>query len=197
MNTLKAQIIKRCFDLCLSFFLIVLLFFPVLVIAVIIGLKFKENPIFVHERIGKHRKPFLLYKLRTIPGNLPKDVMGKDVLLSRFSRFLLHYKLNELPQLFNILKGDMSFVGPRPDIKGYADELSADDAVILEVKPGLTGPATIKYRNEQLLLEEKENPLQFNRDVIWPDKVKLNKAYIENWSFKKDLLILFKTLFKT
>ncbi len=109
-------------------------------------------------------------------------------------RFLREMKWDELPQLWNVLKGDMSFVGPRPDIPGYADALEGEDRIILSVKPGLTGVASLYFKDEEELLAQQENPSTYNDQVIWPKKIALNKAYIDNYSFFKDLRILFKTV---
>ena len=104
------------------------------------------------------------------------------------------YKLNELPQLWNVLKGEMSFVGPRPDVEGYADKLTGEDRNILLLKPGITGPATLKYRNEEELLAQQDEPLKYNDEVIWPDKVKINLKYFNEQSFLGDLKIIIKTI---
>ena len=197
MNTGKAQLIKRIFDLFLSILIILVLFIPSLFILVILTFYFKENPVFAQQRVGKNSKLFTLYKLRTLKGNLPKSLTNEASTLGSLPRFLLKYKINEIPQLINILAGDMSFVGPRPDVPGFADELAGEDRIILEVKPGLTGPATLKYRNEIELLSMQEDPEHYNKTVIWPDKVKINKAYISNWSFLADLKIILRTIFDT
>ncbi|XLS28124.1 sugar transferase [Flavobacteriaceae bacterium M23B6Z8] len=193
MNAVEAQTQKRIFDLFLSILLIVLLIVPFLIIVLITFIHFKENPFFVQERVGQHANIFLLYKFRTLKGKTPIPIANADVPV--FLRWLHHSKLNELPQLWNILKGDMSFVGPRPDIVGYADKLSGEDSLILQVKPGLTGPASLKYRNETRLLLQQSDPERFNDEVIWPDKVRINKHYIQNWSFQTDIKILVNTLF--
>lgn len=141
--------------------------------------------LFRQSRIGKNAKPFTLYKLRTIhPEKQTISVTGK---------FLRKYKLDELPQLINILNGTMSFVGPRPDIPGYADELERENRIILKLKPGVTGLASLKYRNEEQLLATQQNPKEYNDNVIWPDKVRINKWYAENQTFLMDLKILFYT----
>ena len=114
---------------------------------------------------------------------------------SAIGKLLRETGLDELPQLINIIKGDMSFVGPRPDLQGFANELIGEDRIILELKPGLTGPATLKYQNEEVILANQEDPEEYNQRVIWPDKVKINKAYLRNWSFCLDLKIIFKTIF--
>lgn len=142
--------------------------------------------LFCQKRIGRQGKKFTLYKLRTIhPRNQTISSIGK---------FLRKYKLDELPQLINILNGTMSFVGPRPDVPGYADELIGEDRVILNVKPGVTGLASLKYRNEEQLLASQENPQYYNDNMIWPDKIRINKWYAENHNFIIDLKILWHTI---
>jgi len=104
-------------------------------------------------------------------------------------------KIDELPQLWNVLLGDMSFVGPRPDVPGFADRLNGKDKIILSVRPGITGPASLHFKNEEQLLAKQLDPEVYNRDVVWPRKVELNKEYVQNWSFTKDLNYIFKTVF--
>ena len=108
--------------------------------------------------------------------------------------FLRKSKIDELPQLINIFFGDMSFVGPRPDVPGYADNLKYEEKLILKIKPGLTGPASIKYRNESLLLKSKKNPIDFNDKIIWPDKVNLNINYVKNWTLISDIKYILITI---
>ncbi len=103
--------------------------------------------------------------------------------------------MDEIPQLWNVLIGDMSLVGPRPDVPGYADKLTGEDRLILNVRPGITGPATLKYRDEEQLLARHDDPKKYNDEVIWKDKVEINKEYVKNWSFKNDLRILWDTFF--
>lgn len=117
-----------------------------------------------------------------------------DIRITTLGRLFRKTKIDELPQLINVFKGDMSFVGPRPDVPGYADILKGKDRIILEVRPGLTGPATLKYRNEQSLLAAQKDPETFNHKVLWPDKVRLNREYVEEWSFVWDLDCLFRTI---
>lgn len=113
---------------------------------------------------------------------------------SVFGDFLRKSKLDELPQLYNVFLGDMSFVGPRPDLIGFADALEGEDRLILEVKPGITGPASLYFLNEQRLLDQVENAEKYNKEVIWPKKVELNLAYVKNYSFRKDIYYLLKTI---
>lgn len=155
-----------------------------------------QSAFFKQLRIGQYGKPFYILKFRT----MKKDAGGNnitlagDVRLTRIGRFLKKYKLDELPQLWNVLKGEMSFVGPRPDVPGYADKLEGEDRKILNLKPGITGPATLKYRNEMELLASQSDPLEYNDNVIWPDKVKINGKYADNHSFTGDLKIILQTL---
>jgi lipopolysaccharide/colanic/teichoic acid biosynthesis glycosyltransferase len=106
------------------------------------------------------------------------------------------WKIDELPQLINVLLGRMSFVGPRPDVAGFADRLTGEDRMILSVRPGITGPATLKYHDEEKLLARQQDPEKYNRDVIWPDKVRINKRYILEYSFSKDMQYIWETVFR-
>ncbi|MFT7118931.1 MAG: lipopolysaccharide/colanic/teichoic acid biosynthesis glycosyltransferase, partial [Flavobacteriales bacterium] len=139
---------------------------------------------FTQQRIGQNAKPFTIYKLRTM----------RNAKVTRMGRFLRKTKIDELPQLINILKGDMSFVGPRPDVPGYYDQLQGKDRRVLLLKPGLTSLAAIKYRKEEELLAHQEHPLLYNDQVIFPDKVKMNLEYLEKRSFWYDVKIILLTL---
>ncbi|NAS29814.1 sugar transferase [Flavobacteriaceae bacterium R38] len=183
------------FDLLLSFILLIIFNVPMLLIALMVLIDTRESGFYRQERIGRNKKKFYLFKFRTLKGNRLYDLNEIKKYESTLGRFLRKTKLNELPQLYNILIGDMSFVGPRPDVEGFADQLEGDDKIILDVRPGLTGPATLKYRNEMDVLSKEENPDKYNREVIWPDKVKINREYVTNWSFKRDIYYLYKTLF--
>ena len=157
----------------------------------------RTNGFFLQERVGQRGQHFRVIKLRTmrVDVGLPTTVTtAADARITPLGRFLRRVKLDELPQLINILKGEMSFVGPRPDVPGYADELTGDDRIVLSVRPGITGPATLKYRDEEALLATVADPETYNREVIWPDKVRINRAYIENWSFWQDLIFIWRTL---
>ncbi len=143
--------------------------------------------LFRQVRIGKNGVPFLLYKFRSIPiGSTKPNAWG---------RFLRRTKIDELPQIINLLKGEMVLIGPRPDVPGYADKLKGVDRIVLTVKPGITGLASLKYRNEEQLLSQHLDPQQYNDKVIWPDKVRINKWYLDNRTFYSDLIILFCTFF--
>ena len=118
-----------------------------------------------------------------------------DARVTPAGRFFRRSKIDELPQLFNVLAGSMSFVGPRPDTPGFADALEGEDRIVLAVRPGITGPATLKYRNEESLLAAQPDPERFNREVIYPDKVRLNRRYVECYRFSEDLRLLALTFF--
>ena len=120
---------------------------------------------------------------------------GHDPRITPLGRFFRRAKIDELPQLINVLLGQMSFVGPRPDVPGYADALEGEDRVILTVRPGITGPATLKYRDEETLLAGVDDPERYNRDVIFPDKVRINREYVQQWSLRKDLGYIWRTVF--
>ena len=191
-------VLKRLFDIVVSFFGLCLLWPFLIVIAVLIRVKMPGGKaVFTQQRIGRGGNLFTLYKFRT----MKVEHHGSSVSVAGESRItplgamLRRYKLDELPELWNVLKGDMSFVGPRPDVAGYADFLKGDDREILQLRPGITGPATLKYRNEEELLAMQENPQQYNDEVIWPDKVKINRYYLHHYSFVSDLkMILFTVL---
>lgn len=185
------QLIKRCFDLVLSSLLLLLLAIPMFLLVVLAKFDTGASGLFRQVRIGQKATPFRIYKIRSM-----SQRSGSIGHISKFGRFLRRSHLDETPQLLNVLIGDMSFVGPRPDLPGYADQLAPADALMLSVKPGITGPATLKYRDEQRLLAQQDDPDHFNKTVIWKDKVAINNWYVHNWSFYLDLQILFNTIFK-
>ena len=177
---------KRCFDLVFSLILLPFLILPILLLILITTIDTKRFGLFRHMRVGQHGRYFQMYKLRSLKPE-PHYLGALEQSATRFGRFLRRTKLDELPQLFHVITGKMSFVGPRPDVPGFADVLEGDDRIILIVKPGITGPATLKYRNEELLLAQQDSPETYNRTIIWADKVKINKKYVLNWSFSLDL----------
>lgn len=179
--------IKRIFDIFLAFLLLIILVFPFFIIWIITVTKINSNGFFLQKRIGKQGKSFTIIKLKSI---------HKDGTISKWGKFLRDSKWDEVPQLLNILKGDMSFVGPRPDIPGYYDKLEGENRKILELKPGLTSEASIKYANEEEILNKQENPLKYNDEIIFPDKIKMNLEYYYNRSFWGDIRIIVKTIFR-
>ncbi len=194
MLSLKQQILKRTFDITVSFLVLLILIFPLILLLLISRINLGLSGLFVQNRIGKNGRVFKMYKIRTLKGQKQHSIEEIESHQTKWGRWLRKTKLDELPQLYNVLKGDMSLVGPRPDLPGYADKLEGDDRIILTLRPGITGPATLKYKNEDLLLKDKSNPQQFNDQVIWPDKVKINKEYIENWTFFNDLNYIFQSV---
>jgi len=188
---------KRAFDVTLS--LVGLIFTsPIILIAwIIASIETKSNGMFIQKRVGKDGKLFSVYKIKTmkkVEGVDTSITSANDVRITKSGRFFRNYKIDELPQLWNVLIGDMSFVGPRPDVPGYADKLEGDDRIVLSIRPGITGPATLKYKNEEEILAKQNDPKWYNDNVIWPDKVKINKEYIKNWSLKKDIEYIIKTV---
>ena len=183
---------KRIFDVVLVILFSPFLIVPIFVLVIIATIDTKKFGIFSQYRVGQHGKLFKIYKIRTLKDG--EHQLGHlDKSASSIGKFLRRTKLNELPQLFNVLIGDMSFVGPRPDLQGFADELKGDDRIILKVKPGITGPATLKYKNEERVLERQNDPEHYNRTIIWVDKVKINKKYVQNYSFYLDLTLILKS----
>jgi len=189
-------ILKRVFDIMGSIFGIILFSPIILFIAGLIKLQMPGPIIFKQYRIGRFGKPFLLYKFRT----MSESHDGTSITIKGESRItifgakLREMKLDELPELWNILKGDMSFVGPRPDLPNYIDRLSENERQFLSIRPGLTSPASIKYSNEEKLLASVQDPYYFYDQIIWPDKVNLNLEYYRSRSFSGDILLIIKTL---
>lgn len=188
---------KSLFDRGMSFFGLIVLSPVLLIVAILIRIKMPGGPvIFKQQRVGQYGKLFTMYKFRS----MRVHHSGSSVSVAGESRItplgakLRKYKLDELPELWNVLIGNMSFVGPRPDVPGYADKLEEDDRKMLLLKPGITGPASLKYRNEEELLAQQENPQKYNDEVLFPDKVKINIDYLEHWSFWKDIKIIVYTV---
>jgi lipopolysaccharide/colanic/teichoic acid biosynthesis glycosyltransferase len=183
---------KRIFDVVLVLVILPLLFVPIFLLIVISTLDTNKYGVFSQLRVGQHGELFKIYKIRTLKegahklGHLKKSA-------TTLGKYLRRAKLDELPQLYNVLIGDMSFVGPRPDLQGFADELIGEDRIILRVKPGITCEATLKYKNEELVLERQKDPEHYNRTIIWVDKVKINKKYVQNYSFYLDLTLILKS----
>jgi len=191
------MLLKSIFDRILALFGLFLFSLLLSIIAILIRLKMPGGPvIFKQKRVGQYGRLFTMYKFRS----MTVAHSGSSVSIKGESRItplgakLRKYKLDELPELWNVLIGDMSFVGPRPDVPGYADKLTGEERRILLLKPGITGPASLKYRNEEELLAEQENPQEYNDKVLFPDKVRINIEYLENWSFWYDIKIIVYTV---
>ncbi len=189
--------VKRGFDVICAAGGLALTFWLIGLAWLVATVDTRANGFFMQERVGRGGYRFRVIKLRTMrddSANRTTVTTSTDDRITRIGRILRYTRLDELPQLINVLLGDMSFVGPRPDVPGYADTLEGEDRIILSLRPGITGPATLKYRNEEALLAEVPDPEAYNREVIWPDKVRLNREYVHNWSFRRDLWYLWKTL---
>jgi lipopolysaccharide/colanic/teichoic acid biosynthesis glycosyltransferase len=189
--------IKYIFDRVVSLVGLLLIWPLLLVLVLMIRRSMPGAPaIFKQQRVGKDGRLFTMYKFRTmVPHHSGSSVSvaGEDR-ITPLGNTLRRYKLDELPELWNILIGNMSFVGPRPDVPGYADCLEGEDREILNLRPGITGPASLKYRDEEELLAKVEDPIAYNNEVIYPDKVRLNRYYYHHYSFVMDLRMIFATV---
>ena len=189
--------LKSIFDRTASFFGLIFLFPILIIVGILISIKMPGGPvIFKQRRVGRHGKLFTMYKFRSMTvshSGSSVSVRGENRITPLGAK-LRKYKLDELLELWNVLIGDMSFVGPRPDVPGYADKLEGDDRRMLLLKPGITGPASLKYRDEEELLAEQENPQKYNDEVLFPDKVRINIEYLDNWSFWNDIKIIIYTI---
>ena len=189
--------LKYIFDRLAALIGLLCIWWLLIIVAIIIKVKMPGGPaIFKQTRIGRHGKPFTMYKFRTMTvnhGGSSVSVAGESR-ITPLGAVLRRYKIDELPELWNVLKGDMSFVGPRPDVPGYADALQGDDREVLLLRPGITGPASLKYRNEEEILANVPNPQQYNDTVIFPDKVRINRYYLHNYSFITDIKMIVCTV---
>ena len=187
---------KISFDYILAILLLVLFSPIILVLIILSSISTGKFGIFSQVRVGKNANLFNIYKIRSMSIHRDDFITQKnDSRITKFGYFIRRTKLDELPQIINVIKGDMSFVGPRPDVVGYADKLKGEDRVVLSVKPGITGLATVFYKNEEELLYLQEDKDKYNDEVIWPNKVRINKEYIEGWSFWDDIVIIYRTIF--
>ncbi len=192
--------IKRSFDVLFSLIGITILFPIFFITSIFIIIDSKGGIFYKQIRVGKKNKDFTLLKFRTMYSNSDKKglltVGLSDSRVTKTGKFLRKYKFDELPQLINILKGEMSFVGPRPEVRKYVNLYTSEQLKVLEVKPGLTDYASIEYIDESELLAQSSNPEKTYIELIMPNKLKLNFKYIENQSLGTDISILFKTFFK-
>ena len=191
---------KRLFDFCCSLFGLIILVPLLIFISLIIKISSPGPVLFFQKRVGKGGNDFILVKFRTmkINHNHKNTVTTRgDSRITKVGAILRKYKLDELPELWNVLKGEMSLVGPRPDVPGYADKLIGRDRDILKMRPGITGIASLKYANEEEILDKQLDPQKYNDEIIFPDKIKLNLDYYENQSLWLDIKIIFATIFRT
>ena len=189
---------KRLIDILLAVIGLVFIWPILLVCAVAVKLSSPGPVLYLGKRTGRYSIPFKIFKFRSMREDAERTggtTTGKnDTRITSVGKFLRKYKLDELPQLLNVLIGQMSIVGPRPDVPGYANQLKDNDRIILTVRPGITGPAQIAYRHEEDMLSSQTNPMEFNNQVIWPDKVRINREYVENYSFLKDIFYIWATI---
>lgn len=189
--------LKFLFDRIAALFGLLVLWPVLLVVAVLIKFKMPGGPvIFKQKRVGREGRLFTMYKFRSMTvnhGGSSVSVAGESRITPLGAK-LRRYKLDELPELWNVLIGDMSFVGPRPDVPGYADKLVGEEREVLNLRPGITGPASLKYRNEEELLARQADPQRYNDEVIYPDKVRINLYYLRHYSFVKDLQMMVCTV---
>ena len=191
---------KRLFDFVASLFGLIFLSPLLLIISLMIKLSSKGPILFRQKRVGKKGLIFTLVKFRSMTvvqhSNSTVSVKG-DMRITNIGAFLRRFKLDELPELWNVLLGEMSLVGPRPDVPGYADKLEGEDRLILKLRPGITGPASLKYANEEEILAKVAHPEEYNKNVIFPDKVRINLDYYFRQNIWLDLRIIFATIFRT
>lgn len=189
--------LKFIFDRLMALIGLLVLWPVLLVVAVLIKIKMPGGPaIFKQKRVGRNGRLFTMYKFRSMTvghGGSSVSVAGESRITPLGAK-LRRYKLDELPELWNVLIGDMSFVGPRPDVPGYADQLEGRSRDVLRLRPGITGPASLKYRDEEDLLARQNDPQKYNDEVIFPDKVRINLHYLNNYSFIKDIQMIFCTV---
>ena len=206
------MILKYIFDRVVSFIGLLFLWPVLLIVAILVKVKMPGGPaLFVQKRVGKDGKLFNCHKFRTmtVKHNGSTVSVAGDSRITPFGAKLRHWKLDELPGLWDVLRGKMSFVGPRPDVPGYADKLQGGDRRLLKLRPGITGPATLKYRLEDEMISEyvakkqaegdsrpmQEIALEYNDTMIYPDKVRLNLYYLDHYSFVKDFQMILCTVF--
>lgn len=189
---------KYIFDKLMALVGLLVLWPVLLIVAILIKVKMPGGPvIFKQRRVGRNGNLFTMYKFRSMTvghGGSSVSVAGESRITPLGAK-LRKYKLDELPELWNVLIGDMSFVGPRPDVPGYADQLQGDDREVLKLRPGITGPSSLKYRDEEELLAKQRDPKKYNDEVIFPDKVRINRYYLHHYSFIKDIQMILCTVF--
>jgi len=192
--------IKRAFDVAVSLFGLAVLSPLLIVIALLVKLTSSGPVFFKQERIGRHFRPFFIYKFRSMVQDAPAKggpiTFGNDLRITGVGRFLRKTKIDELPQLVNVLKGDMSLVGPRPEVREYVDMFREDYREILQVRPGITDLASLEYRDEAAILGQADDPEEEYVNRVLPEKIRLAKEHIERSSFPFDLAIVVRTLFR-
>jgi lipopolysaccharide/colanic/teichoic acid biosynthesis glycosyltransferase len=189
--------IKMVFDILFAFFCLALTWWIILIAWIVSSFETRSNGFFFQKRVGIKGRIFCIVKIKTMKDchNINNHITSPgNTRITKIGNFFRKTKIDELPQLWNILVGQMSFVGPRPDVSGYADRLQGSDKIILSIKPGVTGPAQLIYKNEGRVLASQNDPIKYNDKIIWPDKVRINRRYIENYSFFQDCYYIWKTI---
>lgn len=187
---------KRLLDISASVTGLLLLSWLIAIAWLVAALETRSNGFFVQDRIGRWGEPFTAVKIKTMRSSSIGTTITtrNDPRITRSGAFFRRTKIDELPQLWNVLVGNMSLVGPRPDVPGFADMLTGQSRLVLSIRPGITGPASLKYRDEEQLLASVDDPEAYNRDVIFPDKVEINLEYIKNYSLTRDIYIIYQTI---
>jgi len=191
------KIFKGIFDFFGAMFGL-LISFPIIALAwIVASIDTRSNGFYIQQRVGKKGLFFNAIKIKSmkvVVGINTTITSSEDVRITKSGAFFRKTKIDELPQLWNVFVGEMSFVGPRPDVPGYADILQGSDRIVLSVRPGITGPAQLAYKNEAEILTSQDDPVKYNDEIIWPAKIKINRQYIENYSFFKDIYYIWKTI---
>lgn len=191
------RVTKRSFDIFFALVGIFLTGWIISIAFIVASVETKSFGLFIQKRVGRDGRLFNIFKIKTmrkVEGIEHTNTTTHDPRITKSGKFFRTTKIDELPQFFNVLFGSMSFVGPRPDVEGYADKLQGEDRIILSIRPGITGPASLKYKKEEEILAQQSNPQEYNDKVIWVDKININREYIKTWSFKKDMLYIIKTV---
>ena len=190
---------KRLFDIVCSFFGLVFLSWLFVFVALWVGLSSRGGVFYRQRRVGRCNRDFTIYKFRSMRVNSDRQglltIGGRDGRITKVGVFIRKYKLDELPQLFNVLRGDMSFVGPRPEVRKYVELYTEEQKKVLTVRPGITSLSSIKYRNENEILSRSDNPEQYYIDVIMQDKLAIELDYLEQRSLLTDIKVIFQTIF--
>lgn len=190
---------KRLFDIVCSFFGLVFLSWLFVFVALWVGLSSKGGVFYRQRRVGRCNRDFTIYKFRSMRVNSDRQglltIGGRDGRITKAGVFIRKYKLDELPQLFNVLRGDMSFVGPRPEVRKYVELYTEEQKKVLTVRPGITSLSSIKYRNENEILSRSDNPEQYYIDVIMQDKLAIELDYLEQRGLLTDIKVIFQTIF--
>ncbi|EOU2000534.1 sugar transferase [Clostridium perfringens] len=194
------RFLKRTFDIIFALIGLIVTGWVIIIFYILIRISYKESGFFKQNRVGKDGEVFQIVKLksmRNIKGITTTVTVDGDPRITPIGKFIRKTKIDELPQLYNVLIGDMSFVGPRPDVEELINLLPNNEKqVYLSIRPGITGPATLKYKNEEEILANVKDPEKYNIEVIFRDKVDINISYIKNYSFINDIKLIFFTIFK-